>query len=153
MSGQSDWQFLALVSAPCWAELGPGPLVDKAMARGWLWALEVFRQLMGGGLGSCLVSFLSWGIPTQKPTNCWVGPRLGPNKPSKMSNSGRIHADGFSPICLPAVFMTPVWATVPPYPRAPQQTFQDQQVGLTQAPMKLLLLSLGPVHVIFCVYL
>ena len=108
---------------------------------------------MGGGLGSCLVSFLSWGIPTQEPTNCWVGPHLGPNKSSKISNSGRIHTDGFSPICLPPVFMTPGWATVPPYPRAPQQTLQAQQVGLTQAPMKLLLLPLGPVHVIICVYL
>ena len=44
-----------------------------------------------------------------------------------------------------------LWPQHEPQPTPPhQETLQDQQVGLAQTPMKLLLLPLVPVYVRFC---
>ena len=104
---------------------------------------EDFRQPVCWRVGPCPCpdGCLAWGIPTLKPTGCWVGPGLG----SKMSASRRAHKDESSLICLSPVSMSPGWATAAPPP--PQETLQDQQAGPTQAPIELLLLPLVPVHV------
>ena len=59
-----------------------------------------------------------------------------------MAASRTPHADEYSPVPLPPVSLSLQWATAALH--LPQETLQDQQVGLAYASIKSLLFPLGP---------
>ena len=101
----------------------------------WLFAQQHFRQpfCWWAGLFSHPVCCLSWTVPVLEPTDCWVGPGLHAGDPSKMSASSRVHIAENSSKYPPPVSTSPGRAigTLPP----PQETQQDQEVGLSQVSM------------------
>ena len=120
--------------------LCPWPSGGWSHVQGWLQALGVWSQpaCWWVWLCPCLANCLAKGISVLVSTGWWDGPRLGP-KASKVQG-------GFqngSSVCVPRMTSSCflfLW-----------ETLQDQQVGLTQAPFKLLLLPWVPEHVRFCV--
>ena len=70
---------------------------------------------------------------------------------AKVAATRSVHVVECSLLCLPPVSVSPGWAAAShllPF----QETLQDQQVDVAQAPIKLLLLPWIPVHMKFCVY-
>lgn len=105
----------------------------------WLWVQEVFRQPSDNGWGfdSVLLVVLAQGVPGLEPTGFWVVPGLGANNPSKTYSSTKS-----SKRCtLPDISSTSFYYLRESYscPLPPQETLQDQKVGLVQDPMKSLL--------------
>lgn len=76
-------------------ELALGLLVGKAMSkngvtRGGCGFRKSLGNLSSDGWGcSCSVGCLICGISVPDPTDCWVGPGLGANDPSKISASSK----------------------------------------------------------------
>ena len=83
--------------------------------------------------------------PALEPAGCSVGPGLG----AKMSASRRAHADECP---SPHMSATSVHVTRVSHSHSlpPAWRLKDQQVGLAQAPVKLLLFPLVPAHTRFC---
>ena len=84
------------------------------------------------------------------PEGCWVRPGIGVNELEGGSHIGPAHMSSRK---LPYVAATNVCVlrVSLSYPLPLQETLQDQQVGLAQAPIKLLLFPWILVHVRFCV--
>lgn len=81
------------------------------------------------------------------PIGFWVGLGFGANEPRRQLPAAVFHRifpkTDDSTIYVPRVSCN----HLPPL----QKTLQDHQVGLAQAPIKLLFLSWVPMHVRFCV--
>ena len=126
--------------------VGPclGPSGVQGRVPGCLWARATLRKpaCWWWKLCPCQASCLAWGIPTPAPTGWWAG--LGPSanklegesqtdacqhqcphgKTGSQNCSASVSVPRVSSSCL-----LPLW-----------ETLQDQQVDLTQAPFKWLLL-------------
>ena len=93
---------------------------------------------MGGAcVPSLLVVCFAWSIPALEPKGCWVGSGLG----IKMAASRTAHTNEYSPSTSTTRVLVPV---VSQSCLQHQETLQEKQVGLAQAPMKSLLFPLAP---------
>ena len=114
-----------------------GPLVFRKPVSWWVWLLS--PQLV-----VWLEASQHWSLQVVGGAKSWC-------RWANMAATRSVHMVECSLLCLPPVSVSPGWATASRLLPL-QETFQDQQVDVAQAPIKLLLLPWVPVHMKFCVY-
>ena len=114
-----------------------GPLVFRKPVSWWVWLLS--PQLV-----VWLEASQHWSLQVVGGAKSWC-------RWANMAATRSVHMVECSLLCLPPVSVSPGWATASRLLPL-QETFQDQQVDVAQAPIKLLLFLWVLAWVKFCVW-